>query len=52
MFHPDFKNIQTIIKITKEVTDNNTGEIKTTITYLIANFKSSAKSFHKSILQH
>jgi hypothetical protein len=28
MFHPDFKNIQTIIKITKEVTDNETGEIK------------------------
>jgi len=52
MFHPDFKNIQTIIKITKEVTDNDTGEIKTTITYLVANFKSNAKSFHNSILQH
>ena len=52
MFHPDFKNIQTIIRITKEVTDNDTGEIKTTISYLIANFKSNAKFFHKSILQH
>jgi len=52
MFHPDFKNIQTIIKITKEVTDNDTGEIKTTIAYLVANFKSKAKSFHNSILQH
>jgi len=52
MFHPDFKNIQTIIKIIKEVTDNDTGEIKTTISYLVANFKSSAKSFHNSILQH
>ena len=45
MFHPNFKNIQTIIKITKEVTDNDIGKIKTTITYLVANFKSSAKSF-------
>lgn len=52
MFHPDFKNIQSIIKITKEVTDNDTGEISTTTTYLIANFKSDAKSFHHAILQH
>ncbi len=52
MFHPDFKNIQTIIRITKEVTDNETGEIKKTITYLVSNFKSNAKSFHNSILQH
>jgi len=52
MFHPDFKNIQTIIKIIKEVTDNDTGKVKRTITYLVANFKSDAKSFHKSILQH
>jgi len=36
MFHPDFKNIQTIIRITKEVIDNETGEVKTTITYLVA----------------
>jgi len=50
--HPDFKNIQTIIKITKEVTDNDTGEVTTTTTYLVANFKSTAKSFHNSILQH
>jgi predicted transposase YbfD/YdcC len=52
MFHPDFKNIQTIIRITKEVTNNDTGEIKTTISYLISNFKSNANFFHKSILQH
>lgn len=52
MFHPDFKNIQTIIRITKEVTDNETGAIRTTITYLVANFKSNAQSFHNSILQH
>lgn len=52
MFHPDFKNIQTIIRITKEVTDNETGEVTTITTYLVANFKSKAKSFHNSILQH
>jgi len=52
MFHPDFKNIQTIIRITKEVMDNDTGAITTTITYLVANFKNNAKSFHNSILQH
>ena len=52
MFHPNFKNIQTIIKIKKEVTDNDTGKIKTTITYLVSNFKSDAKSYHKSILRH
>jgi len=52
MFHPDFKNIQTIIKVTKEVTDNDSGEIKTVITYLVSNFKSDANSFHNSILEH
>lgn len=52
MFHPDFKNIQTIIKVTKEVTDSDTGEIKTSISYLVSNFKSDATFFHKSILQH
>lgn len=52
MFHPDFKNIQTIIKIIKEVTDNETAEVTTTTTYLVANFKSTAQSFHNSILQH
>ena len=52
MFHPNFKNIQTIIKVTKEVTDNDTGEIKIVITYLVSNFKSDANSFHNSILEH
>ena len=52
MFHSDFKNIQTIIKVTKEITDNDTGEIKTIITYLVSNFKSDANSFHNSILEH
>jgi len=52
MFHHDFKNIQTIVKVTKEVIDNKTGEVTTTIQYLIANFKTDAKSFHDSILHH
>jgi hypothetical protein len=52
MFHPHFKNIQTIIKIIKEVTDDITGEVTTTIQYLIANFKSDAKTFLTSTLHH
>jgi hypothetical protein len=52
MFYGDFKNIQTIIRITKEVTDNKTGEIKRKIHYSIANFKAAAKSFHDTILYH
>jgi hypothetical protein len=52
MFYGDFKNIQTIIRVTKEITDSKTGEIKTTTHYLIANFKTTAKSFHDSILHH
>jgi len=52
MFYGDFKNIQTIIQVTKEVSDNKTGEIKRTVHYNIANFKADAKSFHDIILQH
>lgn len=52
MFYGDFKNIQTIIRVTKEITDNKTGKIKTTTHYSIANFKADAKSFHDTILQH
>ena len=52
MFYGDFKNIQTIIKITKEVTNDKTGEVKTSKHYLIANFKTTAKSFHDTILHH
>jgi len=49
MFYGDFKNIQTIIRVKKEVTDNKTGEIKITTHYLIANFKATAKDFHDTI---
>lgn len=52
MFYGDFKNIQTIIRVTKEITDSKTGEIKRTIHYSIANFKADAKSFHDTILHH
>ena len=52
MFYGDFKNIQTIIRVTKEVSDNKTGEIKRTVHYNIANFKADAKSFHDTIFQH
>jgi predicted transposase YbfD/YdcC len=52
MHHSDFKNIQSIIKITKETTELKTGVIKTKVEYLIANFKTDAKEFHDKILQH
>ena len=52
MFHPDFNNIQTIIKIIKEVTDDSTGEVTTTTQYLVANFKSDVQSFLASTLHH
>jgi hypothetical protein len=52
MFYGGFKNIQTIIRVTKEITDNKTGKIKRTVHYSIANFKADAKSFHDTILYH
>jgi predicted transposase YbfD/YdcC len=52
MHHSLFKNIQSIIKVTKRLTSFKTGEIKTTTEYLIANYKSTAKEFRDTILQH
>lgn len=52
MFHPDFDNIQTIIRITKEVTDDKTHEKSITIHYFVANFKANANDFHDIILGH
>jgi len=52
MYHKDFKNIQTIIKITKETIDMKTNVKKVKVEYLIANFKTTAKDFHNKILQH
>jgi hypothetical protein len=52
MYHSNFKNIQSIIKITKTATSFKTGEIKTTIEYLMANYKSTAKEFRDKVLEH
>ena len=52
MHHSEFENIQTIIKVTKRTINNKTGEVKTTVEYLMANFKTSAKEFKNKILQH
>lgn len=52
MHHSLFKNIQSIIKVTKTSTSFKTGEVKTTVEYLIANYKSTAQEFRNKILQH
>ena len=52
LFNSDFNNIQTLIKVTKELTDLKTKRVTTTIQYLIANFKTTAEDFHNKILQH
>lgn len=52
VYHDKFENIQTIIRVSKESTNLLTGEIKTTVEYLIANFKTTAEDFYTKILQH
>ena len=53
MLSGEFKNIQTIIRVTKETTDLKSGEVKETIQYLIANFKDKTPhQFHDIILAH
>jgi hypothetical protein len=52
MHHSLFKNIQSIVKVTKTSTNFKTGEVKTTVEYLIANYKSTAQEFREKILQH
>jgi len=52
MYHENFNNIQSLIKVTKGLTDPITGEFKQTIQYLMANFKTTAEDFHHKILQH
>ena len=47
-----FKNIQSIVKVKKISTSFKTGEVKTTVEYLIANYKSTAQEFRDKILQH
>jgi len=52
MYHENFNNIQSLIKVTKTLTSPITGEVKITTQYLMANFKTTAKEFHQKILQH
>ena len=52
MYHEKFDNIESLIKVTKTLTSSITGEITTTVQYLMANFKTTAKEFHEKILQH
>jgi hypothetical protein len=52
MHHKSFNNIESLIKVTKTLASPITGEITTTIQYLMANFKTTAKEFHQKILQH
>ena len=52
MYHESFKNIQSLVKVTKTLTSPITGEVTTTTQYLMANFKTTAKEFHQKILQH
>lgn len=52
LYHEKFDNIQTLIRVTKESTNMVTGEVKTTVEYLIANFITTAEDFYNKILQH
>jgi len=52
LFDSNFKNIQTIIKITKEIFEPKTKKTTILKEYFIANFKSDPQSFLNSILQH
>ena len=51
MYHQKFDNIQSLIKVTKVLT-GNTGKSTSTVQYLMANFKTSAKDFYDKTLQH
>ena len=52
MYNENFKNIQSLVKVTKTLTSPITGEFTITKQYLMANFKTTAKEFHQKILQH
>jgi hypothetical protein len=52
MYHENFQNIQSLIKVTKTLTNPSTGEVTIIPQYLMANFKTTAKEFHQKILQH
>ena len=48
MCHKNFNcnNIQSLIKVTKTLTNPITGEVTITVQYLMANFKTTAQEFH------
>ncbi len=50
--HDKFKNIQSLIRIKKTLSDPKTKESTTYIEYFMANFKTSAKDFYNKILSH
>lgn len=52
MYHKEFNNIQSLIKVTKTLSDVSTNQSTQTHHYLMANFKTTAKEFHAIILQH
>jgi len=52
MHHKSFNNIQSLIKVTKTLTNPITGKVTVSKQYLMANFKTTAKEFHQKILQH
>jgi len=52
LYHSEFDNIQTVIRVTKKSTSFKTGEIKITTEYSIANYKATAQEFRDKILQH
>ena len=52
MHHDKCSNIQSLVKITKTLTNGKTGEITISTHYYMANFKTSAKEFAQKIIQH
>lgn len=52
MHHEKFDNIESLIRVTKTLTNTITGELSTSTQYLMANFKATAIDFHQKILQH
>jgi len=52
LFDPRFKNIQSIIKITKTVSSSKEGTLEVIEQYFIANFQSDAREFAAIVLSH
>ena len=52
IYHDKFNNIQSLVRITKTLTNPKTKEESTYTEYFIANFKTSSKEFGEKILAH